>query len=255
VIHEALVAALGADPQLANSASNLAAIAHDAADAGDREVFLNAAAAAEKAMKHSPLEVWRQGPRLARGYLSVARDRDAAMRLFQAAEAAVPKLPDARDRHEVLMDLAATDALLGEHDRATRRLGTVPRDAMRFSETFWWIPRTYAATGDFDRAIAITERYLAGKDRDLIYEYILKDAARAGRFALAVDIAGRISWEHKRIQMWALVAHRQAAHRPTAELAAWIDRLPTPRARAVANLAVAQQLLGVRLTTSLKADD
>jgi tetratricopeptide (TPR) repeat protein len=251
-VRSALVAALKLEEHVAGSPSELASVAYDAADAGLREVFVEAAAATEDALRRAPDDTWRCAPRLARGYFAVARDRDAGMRMLQAAEKATAKLKPGGDRDEAMMDLAATYARLGEHERVSRLLEPIPRIAMAISETFWWIPRTYAAMDDFERALEITEKHLDREDRGGIYVELAKEACRAGRFSVAVDIAGRIHREHVRVQTWALIAQRQAAQGPSDGLVAWIDRLPTPRVRAVVNLAVGQQVLGVRLPMTLR---
>lgn len=242
--HPAAAAALRSALRRPAPADALARVAQHAADIDDAETFAAASDAAEKVWTEEARTQSIYAPALARAHLRLRRDRATFDRLFKLAEAAAAKLePGSRERDNRILDLAACHAAAGRHEEAERLFASTDRAGLAVSETFWRVIDTYRRAGDYDRAVAMIEKHLDGEDRDLLYVSTLQHAALAGRFDVALNLAGRPTRPWFRTRARRFIAREQARAGRLADVEPWVSKLDAPAERAAVRLGVAALLL------------
>ncbi|MFI5381999.1 MAG: hypothetical protein ACHRHE_22110 [Tepidisphaerales bacterium] len=248
IAHDLLDAALTDARSLPQESRNCLAVAEMGVLIGEKDIALLAAKTADAAMPQMHSDQLQIAPRLARIYLNAGGDREAFKRLVALAEAAGPGPGDTLASRERLMDIAACYAMDGRDGEVDWTLAAMAKQDFSLTENFGRIIVAYASSGQFDRATALVEKYLGIDDRAMYYEVVACEAVHTGRFELALSIAGkiRVTLLLHQVRPWRLIARQQAKAGKTDDIAAWVDKIDNPAARAAIDLGVAEQLLGVR---------
>jgi tetratricopeptide (TPR) repeat protein len=235
-------------------------VGHELADAtaevGDKAVFKLVAAALEQELANRTDGVFdtrmlHSAARLARAYFTITGDRQSFRRLTAMAEAALKNVKT-QDQREASLDIAACQVLDGRDADIDKFLAAIPSQELGNSDCFYKIPEAYSTLGKFDRAVEITEKYIAPEDRNFFYSATATNAVRAGRFEVALALVDKLESPFNRMKLWRFIARQQARVGRAEDVEKWLTRIADRRSRAVIELGVAEQLLGKRGTFASK---
>jgi hypothetical protein len=230
--------------------SALGVLLGTARDFGDRASLADAADALAAAMKSDARQMtdgyrWSN---LAQAYALLGRraDYEAALERFKAT---VAKPRDAKEDARNWLRVASVHAAAREHekvaDAVARSKAAAPLDENEWLE-FFTAPDAYADAGDYASAAkAARDAFMDASDRDGVFLHIAAAQLRAGRQADATKTAAEIDDPFRRLVVLRAVVMARVRTGATDTLAEWIDDRPLPHERAILNLAVAQQMLGI----------
>ena len=212
----------------------------------DKDLFSPATKDAQSRFGINSGDFLSTAPRLAQGYVLFNQDEAAARRIMKQLEDFTKNRPDAeRETYEALLARAACHAILGEHQQANDLLSRVPAKHMEFAENLDDVQLSYLALDDFKRAADVIDKHLKPEERRFYQKAYITHALRKGRIDLALEQAAKVTDPLEKERQWRRIARAQARAGQHAQAIEWIDKLPSPRARVLARLAVAEELLKV----------